>query len=90
MDDPLSSDLAVECSETELVEAPRKRKQTSNEQKERVVGMFLGGSNNSDIAHVLSLNRSTVSRIVKNYQERGNTKRLEGTGRPHEWNWETA
>ena len=63
------------------VNMPKKR-ELSNDVKEMIVTLNLGGLSKNKIGELLGIHRSTVGRVLKKFQERGSVENNRRSGRP--------
>ena len=67
----------------------REGKELSTDMKETIMGLDQEGHSACKIAEFLSLNRRTVSYIIKRYRERGTVENLSRSGRKKKTNVRT-
>jgi transposase len=83
----------VKCAEfwgsTAFIKMVRDGKELSTDLKETIMGLDQEGHSACKIAEFLSLNRRTVSYIIKRYRERGTVENLPRSGRKKKTNVRT-
>ena len=67
---------AIELNNNMMYIMTRPHKETSDEDRARIIRAHEGGSCPKSIASVLSINRTTVIRIVNEYNENGKTQKI--------------
>ena len=72
-----------------FIKMVRDGKELSTELKETIIGLDQEGYSACKIAEFLSLNRRTVSYIIKRYQEQGTLENLRRSGRKKKTNVRT-
>ena len=59
-----------------------KKRELSNDVKEMIVTLNLGGLSKNKIGELLGIHRSTVERVLKRFQEKGSVENIRRSGRP--------